>query len=756
MRSIVVPDPKPMIVLVLFLLLTLPAHLEGQTQPSATVAGLVTDRKGDPLELVNVRIVGTLDGDATDRNGRFSFRTSKLGFQRLTATMVGYNPVSADLNLSPDDSVYLVLALEETFIKLSEVNVQAGAYTTGDELKGTTLRSLEVLTTPGAAADIFRAVQTFPGVFSVDEGSGLFVRGGDVSEIVVLLDQATVFHPYRYETPTGGVFGTIPPFLVRGTYFSTGGFSARYGNALSGILAMESLDLPRRLSYSGGLGLAAGTLGANIPVVPGKLGVRFSANQSFTDLMFRVNGVRHQFTITPRGHDANLSIIYRYSESGQLKLFNFMNSNRIGVRVDEPSFEGQFVSEETSRLHNLQWKDLVRDWVVKGSVSYSSFATERALGNMNMKPSDAARKLRFDADRSLTNDLRLAVGIEYESLDNSFSGTIPTNPEVLDPQADVYLLEEQYKTTRGGAYVELEAQLSRRLIGSAGVRVDHYGIARQTVGDPRLTFQYFITKETIARLSCGLYSQFPQPMLYNRASGNPQLLSQRAQHLILGIEHTDDQLMLRVEGYQKTYDDLVLREKTTRYANLGDGLARGVDCFLKYGAFLQTPVNGWISYSYLHSRRLQARNLVDRYEYETAPSSFDITHNLTVVAKAQVIQFLSASLTFRYATGRPVTPVIGAVHHADRGFYEPISGPINSERLPEFIRLDGGLSYFLPFGESNAATFYLAVSNLLNRANPIRYEYSPDYSERRLKTSEYRRFFYFGVAVSFGSLDTGI
>ncbi len=728
----------------------------GRQHQPATVCGVVTDRRGHPLELVNVQIVGTLDGAATDRNGKFCFRTGELGAQRLIATMIGYEPSTMPLQLVAGDSVFVKLILEETFIKLKEVEISAGAYSMGDEVKGTTLRSLEVLTTPGAAADVFRAVQTFPGVVAVDEGSGLFVRGGDVSETLILLDQATVFHPYRYETPTGGVFGTIPPFLIRGTYFSTGGFSARYGNALSGVLAMESLDLPQRMSYSGGIGLAAATLGASWPIVLDKFGLRFSGNQSFTDLMFRANGVHHQFTITPRGRDANLSLVYKYSPSGQLKLFNFVTTNRIGVRVDEPSFEGRFESEEISWLHNLQWKDLIGSWAVKGSVSLSRFATERGLGNMQMKPADAAQKVRFDVDRPLTDRLRFAAGVEYETIDNSFKGTIPKNPDVLDPAAEVYLLEERYTTSRVGLYAELEMQIGNRWMGSVGARLDRTGLSREVVADPRVMVQYDLTKGTVARLAWGLYSQFPQPMFYNETSGNPLLKAQRAQHVVVGFEHNLDDLMVRVEAYQKSYRDLILREVQLKYANLGDGLARGLDCFLKYGGFLRTRVNGWISYSYLRSQRLQARHLVGQYVYEQAPSSFDITHNLTVVAKAQLIQFLSTSLTFRYATGRPVTPIVGAVPRGEGSFYEPIHGPVNSERMPPFVRLDGGVSYFLPFGEANAATFYVAASNLLNRANPIRYEYSPDYKERRLKTSEYRRFFYVGMAISFGSLGTGL
>ena len=101
------------------------------------------------------------------------------------------------------------------------------------------MRPLDVVRTPGAAADLMRALQTLPGVAQVDEGAGLYVRGGDTSEVLVLLDDAVVFHPYRQETPGGGLFGSVEPFLLEGVSFATGGFSAKYGNALSAVLDMR-------------------------------------------------------------------------------------------------------------------------------------------------------------------------------------------------------------------------------------------------------------------------------------------------------------------------------------------------------------------------------------------------------------------------------------------------------------------------------------------------------------------------------------
>jgi vitamin B12 transporter len=134
--------------------------------------------------------------------------------------------------------------------------VVAGGFRLGDQ-PDAVLNTLEVVQTPGAAADVYRALQTFPGLQAVDEGAGLFVRGGDVAETKVLLNEAVVLSPYRYESPTGGFFGSFDPFLLEGIFFSSGGFGARYGDALSGLAALRTLGRPERLGLGATASLAA-------------------------------------------------------------------------------------------------------------------------------------------------------------------------------------------------------------------------------------------------------------------------------------------------------------------------------------------------------------------------------------------------------------------------------------------------------------------------------------------------------------------
>jgi hypothetical protein len=107
-------------------------------------------------------------------------------------------------------------------------------------------------------------------------------------------------------------------------------------------LAMESQNLPEASAYTLNLGLAAASASLQIPLLQSRLGVRFSGNRSFTEAMFRLNGLRDEFVEPPGGNDGNLSLIWQYSPTGRLKFFNFASNDRIGVIVHKPSFAATY------------------------------------------------------------------------------------------------------------------------------------------------------------------------------------------------------------------------------------------------------------------------------------------------------------------------------------------------------------------------------------------------------------------------------
>ena len=711
----------------------------------AVVEGQVRDAQGAPVPYANVQLDGAAVGTAAGGDGRFRLETTRTGSVVLRASAVGYPPVERSLRLRAGDTSTVRFTLRAESIELGEAVVTGETFSTGSPSEAT-LGSTEAVTTPGAAGDLFRALQSFPGVAAPGDGAGLFVRGGDVTETKTLLDQATVYHPYRYESPAGGSFGAVRPFLVGGTTFATGGFSAQYGNALSGVLAMESKDRPEESSRYVNLGLAAASVSLDQPLVGDELGLRVSGNRSFTGVLFRVNGRRGDYATVPQGLDGTLGLTWDYGPTGQLKLLAFARRNRIGVETTEGTYTGVYRSRTTNQLYNLQWTAQGSGWTVESSASWNAYTSQRTLGALGLSPADRAATLRVDATRG-GGDWTVRTGGTVERRRYRFDGTVPTQPDVVAPDAATRSIDESLPATRAGGYVEVESSLLSSVVARAGLRTDVHSRAGRPVVDPRVGLAWSFAPNTQLRAAWGLYHQFPELSTYGEHVGENTLGAQRAQHVVLGLRHEREHLLLRAEAYHKPYRDLVVRTGSSRYANDGTGVARGIDLFAKYGSFLGTRVNGWASYSLLRSHRTQPRDRGADVELDDGPAPYDLTHQITAVGKVRVIDQFRVGGTYSYVTGRPFTPVVGT-ERLESGALLPVDGPVGGARLPAYHRLDLQVSYFWPFNRQQNVVVYAALNNVLDRANAVDVTYSPDYSTRRYRRTDFRRSVYVGLTLT--------
>jgi len=694
----------------------------GQNQ--IVVAGKITAQSGAALTYVNVYFIDNLEGTMSNEEGVFSITTRTSGRRILRIAHIGYEQQDLMVNVSSDTMPDIIVSLVKTFMEMDPVTVSASSFTMADE-EGQTLTSLDVVTTAGAAADIFRAVQTFPGVNQVDEGAGMYVRGGDVSETTVILDQATISHPYKYESDTGGYFGMINPFLLSGTYFSTGGFSAKYGNVLSGVLAMESLDLPSRSSVTIGAGLAALSLGGAWLIRPDKLGIQCSGNYSDTQYLFAVNGGEERFEKLPISWDGNISAVWKYSRLGQLKFFHYTNVDEIGVHVNSPVYDGTMSSDNNSQLTNIQWRHLFgKGILVKSSVSLNQFGQGLTLGNLRKDLDDSMWKWRSDVSIPLGRKLKLNTGLIVDDLKTVLSATFPIDPNDLRPGAATESFSVNYDTHHYGFYAEGEINWSRRLFTVAGLRGDILDTPRQRIIDPRFSVNYRLSDNQFLNVATGIYHQYPNAQYRDEWVGNPGLGAMRAVHAILGYEYKSEITDLKAEVYRKDYDQLVLEDSDENYSNDGYGYAYGADFFLKGTLPI---VSGWVSYSYLQSKRKELDHL------KLVPTDYDINHNITAVLKTPFGMTNNVSLTYRYTTGKPYTPAMNEW---------------NSSRLPAMQRLDLSFSRLFQIRTNGLLVIYAAVSNLLDRTNIYGYIYSPDYSERTELKSTHGRNLYFGFSIN--------
>ena len=400
--------------LIMLLIIPLSGFLYGQQDSNfCTIKGIVTDPKDLPLTYANIYLKESMKGTITDEGGKFNFASHSVGRLTLVCSYIGYEKFTKNIFIKPGGVVSLNIKLKQKQIRTRPVSVTASSFTAADK-EGVTLSAMDVVRTPGAAADLFWAIKTFPGLEQVEEGAGLFVRGGDVSETAIYLDGALISHPYKYESPTGGFFGTFSPFLLKGTFFSSGGFSARYGNALSGVLSMESEDLPDRKRIGIGLGLAAESIYLTLPIIDSKFGLSLSGNLSNTRMMFELNNTRKDFSRYPFSYDFNLNTVYKLTSQSSLKFFLFREDDKVGVQVEDPDYYTYFNSNSSNQLYNLKFNGLVAGKVlVQANLAFTNFTRDMHLSVLNLYMTDRVYQGRVVCESEIMKGLTARTGAVF-------------------------------------------------------------------------------------------------------------------------------------------------------------------------------------------------------------------------------------------------------------------------------------------------------------------------------------------------------
>ena len=702
---------------------------------SAALRGVVRSTDGSAIEGANSFLLETLEGTLTDADGRFALRSAHRGAATLVVRRIGYRAVQMPVTLPRPELVEILLTPDAAI--LAPITVQAGRYTAGDE-RGATLTSLEVVTTPGAAANVNRAIQSLPGAQTVDEGTALFVRGGDYTETRVLLDGAVLLNSTQLRTPTGTFTGTVDPFLLDGIFFSSGGFSARYGNALSSIVDLRTQGRPDESSATASAGLAA-ISGSIAIALPRTTGIRAAGNRLDFGPFFRVNDSPRRYDPPPTGHDVSASATWRYRPTAEIKLFATDQRNHLGVGVDEASFGGLYDVAVESDMAVLTWRDAVgtvSSWV---SLSTSQLDEREQFGVFRLGTRLRSTQLSALAEWPATPSLTVRAGGELERTQSAFDGSIPERGDDVAPDARTTLFDSEGAGTRDGVFAEGEWRVRPALLVTVGARTDRSELTDERTADPRISLSLALGHGATMTAAWGNYHQVPDPMLLDAEFGDASLPPMRATQSILGVHLERDRLTARVELYEKHYHDLALLTRDNEVVGGGTGRSRGADLWLKWTAPL--GVNARVAYSLVDAQRTDASSgIVTR-----AP--FEVTHSVTALLERRWPAFITTSAAYRYATGRPFTPVVSATFDPQRSGWTPTYGPPMSERLPAFRRLDLSGSILRRFGPVQSVVFY-TLSNALDRENVHTYRYSPDYSQRMPVRSLFNRAHYFGFSLT--------
>ncbi|HEX7071671.1 MAG TPA: TonB-dependent receptor [Rhodothermales bacterium] len=211
----------------------------------ASLRGFVTDAAtGEALQSATVVLTplgGTAQGTVTDADGIFSFAQISRGQHALRVSFIGYRTHIDTLTFAPNENKRLNVALRPGEEDLGELIVEterttgAARITAGQQ----TVRpaDVELIPAPDISGDLAMYLTTLPGVVTVgDRGGQLFLRGGEASQNLVLLDGITLFQPFHVL----GFFSAFPSDVLRQADVHAGGYGARFGGRLSSVIDVQT------------------------------------------------------------------------------------------------------------------------------------------------------------------------------------------------------------------------------------------------------------------------------------------------------------------------------------------------------------------------------------------------------------------------------------------------------------------------------------------------------------------------------------
>jgi hypothetical protein len=215
----------------------------------------------------------------------------------------------------------------------------------------------------------------------------------------------------------------------------------------------------------------------------------------------------------------------------------------------------------------------------------------------------------------------------------------------------------------------------------------------------------------------------------------------RAVHSVAGVQLGGDEFLLRVEAYDKRYNDLAQQDRDRRTIAGGRGTSRGIDLFVRWPD--RRGFSGRTSLALLRATRS------DPHTGTIARSPFEIAQAWTSVVEKRIGSDWLISVSSRRASGRPFTPVAAADWDAEREIWVPQYGEPYSHRLPAFRRVDVAGSRLIAIRGNRLVVLFAAINNLFDRTNVHDVTYSEDYSEMRPVRSYFNRSVYFGATVNF-------
>lgn len=710
-----------------------------------SVTGTVFE-KGRRIKLSNIQIFVLPEKikATTDKNGEFKIENILTQESTLVINAGGFLRYEKALDFKINES--LVVYLEKDRLT-SDIEVDVIDSSLKRDQSKRSLTRKQIFEMPGANGDPVKAVQNLPGVNRTQGfSSQIVIQGADPKDTAYDLEGHEIPLIFHF----GGLNSVVMPEAVESVDYYSAGYQSDRSRALGGIISLKTRNPEVSERDSKGLfyvdNLSAGGLfEAKINDTSSFLiSGRYSYVGLFLKTAFKDNEAL-DLTVAPEFMDITSVYQNKISDSENLKVSFLGSRDKLAFVFNEPVRENPTVRGNFSNTVNFfriipQYSKKIDDKNnFKTSLGFGQNQLAVDIGDRYFKIDTTNLTTRGEWENQTTENLSIQTGwdnrysvaqLDFKIPIQRGSGGI-NNP--ITNGSDRIAKINDAKINNLGLYTNIQYKRDQfKLI--PGLRFDRFSQTKENFILPRFAAQYNLDEYRFFKLGTGQYVQNPQPQESGVEYGNPDIKSPRADHYSLGYEHDFKKgdkygFNLGLNSFYRNFSNLVIQSSKTIhrngvdvyevYNNEGSGRAYGGEVSLKYS---QDQISGAMSYTYTKSLRSDPLNGEYNFQY-------DQTHNLNLIGSYEFSNLWKISSRYRYVTGNPNTPVIGAIYDSDNESYFPIRGGIYSERDKPFQQLDLRIDKKFIL-DREIWSVYLDIQNILNTKNPEGFNYSYDYKQK--------------------------
>lgn len=725
------------------LLLLFPSIIYSQTS-TGSISGEVRDViTKQPLPGANVIIIGTSMGAACNDNGYYVIKNVPAGKYSVKSSFLGYeSTTSTDVIVSPLRNKKVTFELNSSSLSIEEISVESDYFAKPAD-NVVSIRSLtpeEIRRSPGSAEDIFRVMQSMPGVATAGGKSAqLIVRGGSPDENLTLLDNIEIYNPIHFAR-TGesmGIISIVNPALLEKVDFLSGGFPAKFGDKMSSVFDMKIQDGNKEV-YNSDVNLNIGGFGAMIdgPLI-GNSSMILSVRRGFLDILTSIM----DRPAAPRYYDAVGKITYDINVNNRLSFVGFYyidQIDRIGTTKESAgnSKYDYLVRDDFGSAFGVNWRLLISEKAFlmttlshtgNGWTTNQGTQSDHTLRGEDILENELTLKSELTYQVSPSLDLKIgALGKSIDSKNISWTPEDTTRTGTIIPATTISF--RPAATTKTAVFLQSTYRIFDPLTLSAGLRYDHFALIDQGSISPRLSLSWRFLESTALNFAWGKYIQSPASYQISPDPRNLNLNYSTAIHYVAGIEHRlADDTRLTVEAYYKDLSNVIVApDSSNLLLNSGKGYAQGIEFSLQKK--FTGGISGSASYSYSVSKRQDDGSLPE-YAFE-----FDRPHIINLLAGMEIGDGWQIGAKFQYASGNPYTPVSDVLQK--NGKYYLVDGPKNSARYPDYHKIDVRVDKQVNFS-GWSLTAYLDLWNVYNRDNITSYSFKADDSGTIIKTPKF-------------------